>query len=341
MVIFGGISLLTFIFFEESFRKERSLAYLSAKKRAIARQQGTSGSWFGSKSASRALSRVPSKTEVKSPTTEHMDIEAGRVAHGVGDPTPIENDNTDVKLTIADVNPLGPAWQVLQQKSNITILFASAVCFGFNYGICYTAAITFAEAPYSYNALEIGCILLALGMGSVGGSVLGGRWSDIILSRLKAKNGGVSQPEMRLKSTIIALTILPFSVIGYAWMCHAHIHVAGPIVMLVISGFALMWGYSSMLAYIVDSNPGRASSAIAMNSAFRGVSGLVAAEASQPIQNAIGDGGLYSIWAGLLFGVVALVIVTAKYGETWRAAEEKAHFEKRMKEAESGAIEKC
>lgn len=44
------------------------------------------------------------------------------------------------------------------------------------------------------------------------------------------------------------------------------------------------WIYSSTVAYIVDANPGRASSAIAANSSFRGISGLIAAEVSVPLQ---------------------------------------------------------
>lgn len=41
-----------------------------------------------------------------------------------------------------------------------------------------------------------------LGGGNVVGSILGGKYSDIMLRRLKKKNGGVGEPEMRLKSTV-------------------------------------------------------------------------------------------------------------------------------------------
>jgi len=36
-------------------------------------------------------------------------------------------------------------------------------------------------------------------LGSVAGSILGGRWSDRTLARLKAANGGVSFPEVNIK----------------------------------------------------------------------------------------------------------------------------------------------
>lgn len=42
--------------------------------------------------------------------------------------------------------------------------------------------------------------------------------------------------------------------------------------------------YTSTLAYIVDANAGRSSSAVATNSAFRGISAFVATEIAVPLQ---------------------------------------------------------
>lgn len=66
---------------------------------------------------------------------------------------------------------------------------------------------------YHYNALQIGLVLLAFGLGMLpliifsiikvkqsvgcmGGSLLGGRWSDKVLRRLRAQNGGQGHPEV-------------------------------------------------------------------------------------------------------------------------------------------------
>ena len=195
MVILAAVSIVLFQFFKETFRRERSLAYQAAHDRALTRQ---------------SLSHR---------TNSSLDMEKGASA------------NTAVYLTLADVNPVGPAWLVLKQKTNLSILFASgerhdflpgvdclpiSLCpgtlFGFSYGICYTCARTFAAAPYNYNPLKVGAVLLSFGfgtskchgqcpthpslLGNVGGSILGGRWSDIMLTKLKAKNNGISQPEV-------------------------------------------------------------------------------------------------------------------------------------------------
>jgi len=107
-------------------------------------------------------------------------------------------------------------------------------------------------------------------LGNVSGSVFGGRWSDQILARLKAANGGIGLPEassetvlwlahiltddtqMRLQSVTIAMSILPLATIGYGWTCEKNVHVAAPVVFLFVAGFSLMWGYSSTLAYIAS-----------------------------------------------------------------------------------------
>ena len=58
------------------------------------------------------------------------------------------------------------------------------------------------RVPYSYNALNIGLVILSFGVGSIIGSILGGRWSDRVLRKMKRANGGVSVPEVRRPSVL-------------------------------------------------------------------------------------------------------------------------------------------
>ncbi len=77
--------------------------------------------------------------------------------------------------------------------------------------------------------------------------------------------------------------------------------------------------YTSTLAYIVDANNGRSSSAVATNSAFRGSTAFIAAEVAVPLQTAIGDGGMYSLWAGLMLLSELLILLVWWKGGEWRA----------------------
>ncbi|EJT99833.1 MFS general substrate transporter [Dacryopinax primogenitus] len=297
LVIFAGCTLVLLIFFRDTFRKERSLAYQSAVNRAAARARAKSGGT--------------------------ATVEAGRVVTRGGE-------SEEIKLSLRDVNPITPTWRILQRSNNLTILFGSGLLFAFAYSTTYTAAVTFAKPPYNYGSLEVGLVLLSFGLGNVLGSVLGGRWSDRSLARLKALNDGKSKPEMRLQSTHIVMPILPLATLAYAWTAQEKTNVAGPVVCLFFSGFATMWIYSSTLAYVVDANVGRSSTAVAVNSSFRGAAGFVAAEVAIPLQNAIGDGGLYSLWAGLTVLSLVLILVTERWGGSWR--ERGVEREERRKE---------
>ncbi|KZO96072.1 MFS general substrate transporter [Calocera viscosa TUFC12733] len=304
LVIFAGCTLVLFIFFKDTFRKERSLAYQSAVNRAAARARAKTGG-----------------TAV---------IQAGRVVTRDGE-------SEVISLSLRDVNPITPAWRVLQRINNLTILTGSGILFAFAYSTTYTAAVTFAKAPYNYGSLDVGLVLLSFGVGNVFGSILGGRWSDRSLARLKALNGGVSAPEMRLQSTHIIMPLLPLSTLAYAWTAQEKVNIAGPVICLFFAGFSTMWIYATTLAYVVDANVGRSSTAIAVNSTFRGMFGFIAAEIAIPLQNSIGDGGLYSLWAGLTALSVALMLVTERWGGRWREmASEKE--ERRREEKEKKAL---
>lgn len=145
------------------------------------------------------------------------------------------------------------------------------------------------------------------------------------------------------------------------------VHIAAPVVFLFFAGFSLMVIYSSALAFMVDSNLGRSSAAIACNSFFRGVSStcprccldnvcdpdllplllvpqltaFVLSECALPIRDRIGDGGLYTLFSGILAISGGVFIVLAFKGKDWRTNPDHRFFGKDKKtsavvEAEKG-----
>lgn len=168
--------------------------------------------------------------------------------------------------------------------------------------------------------------------------------------------------QMRIKSTYPALAFLPPLFVAYAWTVYYEVHIAGPIVVLFFLGATLMIIYASTLAYIVDANPGRSSSAVACNSLFRGAlavrlvllmynTALTEWSHSAPLRrrpnpswpalatehsirvrtflfSSLAMSLIDSLTAGwgvlLLLGEAALVIVAIK-GKSWRAASQTRH----------------
>ncbi|WVQ86495.1 hypothetical protein IAS59_000208 [Cryptococcus gattii] len=238
----------------------------------------------------------------------------------------------EFKPTFRDLNPLPSMALILKQPTNLLILTSSALSFSAQYTIVYTVSITLGKAPYNYGSLNIGLVVLAFGIGNILASLLGGKYSDMVLRKLKKKNGGVGNPEMRLRSTVLAMPILIASFLAYAWTAQEKVHIAALVVCLFFAGFSLLWIYSSTLAYVVDANPGASSSAVSCNSMFRGICACVMSQVATPIQNGIGDGGLYTLFAGILAFACACNLLLMVKGEQWRSPEHRWPWQKKREE---------
>lgn len=317
IAVCAGVVLLALVFlFKDTFRKERSLTYQNvlqkrAKEGELQHQHLDKSCRAFSATEKPAQPVLESRTSLQQ--TGHLNVEANSPTIAPA------SSMKDVNVSLADVNPFPPLLKIVTRLNNIAILFASGLIFAFSYNISYTCSRTLSE-HYDYDALQIGLVLLSYGIGSICGSLLGGRWSDRTLARLKQENGGKSYAEMRLISTRPAMWFLPPVIIGYAWVCEKRVHVAAICVTLCLAGFFSTWVYASTLAYIIDANPGRSSTVVATNSAFRCVFAFVAIEAAIPIQVAIGDGDLYTLWAGIMIIMEALILAVLYKGKEWREA---------------------
>ncbi|KAG1876793.1 MFS general substrate transporter [Suillus tomentosus] len=317
LLICGVVTFLSFlILFKDTFRHERSLMYRSAFQRLAASKEPVQSS--NESISTTQDSSIPVKDIEKQPQPQYAPD-----ATPVLIPTPgLE----DLRLSIQDINPFPPYFRILSRKNNVFILIANSLIYGFSYCLSYTCARTLAN-KYGYNALNTGFVLLCLGIGSIAGSVIGGHWSDRVLARKKAANGGKWSAEMRLESSKLAMLWLPPSVVGYAWVCEKHVNVAVICIMLVLIGFTSIWMYSSTLAYLVDANPGRSSTAVATNSSCRGFLAFLSVMTAVPLQDALGDGGLYTAWAGILVVMELMVILVLHKGELWRRESEERERE--------------
>ncbi|EPT00310.1 hypothetical protein FOMPIDRAFT_1123038 [Fomitopsis schrenkii] len=318
LVIFTGLCIVPFVFFRDTFRRERSLTYQAALRKLRERENKR---FDAAKDARHSVPARPESpddepAEVKSQCSSvetKVDVDLEAHVPKLDDPST----RTEVKLSLKDVNPIRPMIAVLRCPNNVVIIIASALLFAFEYSILYTASLTLANV-YEYDALKIGLTLLSFGFGALLGSMVGGRYSDYVLVKMRARHGANGSPEMRLQSTLYPMLFLPASIIAYGWVCEEHVHVSAVCVMLFLSGFLMITIYSSTLAYIVDANVGRSSSAVSTNSCVRGLSGFVAAEIAVPLQNSLGDGGLYSLWGGLVVIAELLIILVLWKGKAWR-----------------------
>lgn len=128
LAIFTGLCFVSFIFFKDTFRRERSLTYQTVLKQVLeheaAKRSETStvvaGDIHEEKNAdaptlNKEVSQIDNKVADK-------DVEAQTPASEQAEVAPILN---DFRLTLKDVNPIGPIIHVLRRMNNLVILIAS------------------------------------------------------------------------------------------------------------------------------------------------------------------------------------------------------------------------
>uniref|UniRef100_A0A0W0FF27 Major facilitator superfamily (MFS) profile domain-containing protein n=1 Tax=Moniliophthora roreri TaxID=221103 RepID=A0A0W0FF27_MONRR len=188
-IVAGLVSLSFLLLFKDTFRRERSLAYQTALKRHLKEE-----ALHEQKMMQKKMS-VPSedvrKTE-KPATPPEVEVNAN---NDVEKQVEVHKKVQDMKLFLMDINPIKPLWIVLRRPNNFCILASSGLLFAFCFVVPYTMSRTLGTF-YGYNAFEIGLVLLSFGIGSMAGSILGGRWSDYQLTKLKAANDGKGYPEV-------------------------------------------------------------------------------------------------------------------------------------------------
>ncbi|KAL4266522.1 MFS transporter superfamily protein [Pleurotus pulmonarius] len=339
MAIFSGASFLTFLLFlKDTWRKERSLTYQNVLRTRLRELAGDEDKWVrgDGKKTSPSPDHASSVTEIAATSagksglaTDPMaDDNHTTVAGPKSDSVP--PDVPDIKLSFSDVNPIQPLWLVLRRPNNFIILLASGSLYAFGFLISYTTARTLGNM-YHYNALKIGLVLLSFGLGNLAGSVLGGRYSDYTYRKHKNECEGRASPETRLRSTFLGMVLLPPCILGFGWVSQQHLPIAAMCAFLFLNGFFSIWIYASTLAYILDANNGRSSTAVAANSTFRGLFAFFATEIAVPLQDAVGDGWMYTIWGMIMVATEFLIFIVIWKGGKWREQSEKREAESRFK----------
>jgi MFS family permease len=129
LAIFGGLNLCSFLFlFKDTFRKQRSLTYQLALQRHMRENE--------LHRAKHASQETVTSTAVGHTSDDEKDSEKIK-------PAPVSNGDiesqifkrkarpavAEVKVSLKDVNPLGPLWEILRRTNNVVILISSGTYF--------------------------------------------------------------------------------------------------------------------------------------------------------------------------------------------------------------------
>lgn len=187
------------------------------------------------------------------------------------------------------------------------MLFSVSLYIAFLYGCLYllfnTIPIVF-EGQYGWTVGIAGLVYLTLLIGYMVSLWLFYTLSDSTVVKLTNANGGVYEPEMRLPHCIWFAAVIPVSFFWYGWSANFTVHWIVPVLGIVPFGFGIIGVWLPIQAYLIDSFPQYAASALAAFSVLR-----CAVAAFLPLAGPAMYANLGVGWGTSLLGFIALAMV--------------------------------
>ncbi|KAF3074155.1 hypothetical protein CFAM422_003804 [Trichoderma lentiforme] len=192
-----------------------------------------------------------------------------------------------------------------------------AVIYGCLY-LLFTTVTEVFQSVYHWSEQISGLSYIGLGMGFLAGQVAFGLLSDKVLIKLKARNNGVFEPEMRLPLTIPFSFFVPVSFFWYGWSVKAQTHWIVPIIGLFPFAFGMIGIFGTLQTYVIDCFPRYAASGIAAITVTRSFAGALLPLAGPPMYKALGYGWGNSLLGFVTLGLISMPIMFNRVGASLR-----------------------
>ncbi|KAL4893401.1 MFS general substrate transporter [Aspergillus ambiguus] len=190
-----------------------------------------------------------------------------------------ELDNPVIQVKNRSNSALGPllAHAILRPMQLLfnPIVLITSLYMAIMYGIVYLLFATFSvvfQTEYGWKEGISGLAYMGIGVGSVLGVLMFGRYSDRIYTILTEKHGE-AKPEYRLIPLIPSAIAMPIGLLLYGWSAQYDVHYMVPIIGTGFTGFSIMGCMAAIQAYLVDAFPVSAASVLAANSLVRSIAG--------------------------------------------------------------------
>jgi multidrug resistance protein len=163
------------------------------------------------------------------------------------------------------------------------IAFLTALYVATIYGILYlllTTVNTIFVTQYGFSTEISGLTFIGFAIGMIFALLILMNTQDKTVARLRAKNNGVFEPEMRLVNLVYVGGWVGPALFMYGWSAEYRVHWIVPIIALFLYGFGQVAIFMGTQTYVVDSFPKYAASAVAAVSCLRSLVGtfLVSAQ---------------------------------------------------------------
>ncbi|KAK4150463.1 hypothetical protein C8A00DRAFT_36928 [Chaetomidium leptoderma] len=201
------------------------------------------------------------------------------------------------------------------------LVFAVSLYTAFTYGALYllftTIPVVF-QQTYGWSVGITGLVYICLGIGNMVGWAIITYTSDRGVVRRTRANNGVFEPEMRLPMSVYFSLLLPMTFFWYGWSTNYHVHWIVPVLGLFPFSCGIIGLFLPLTTYLVDCYPTFAASAIAANTVFRSLAGMLLPLAGPSMYQNLGLGWGNSLLGFICIALIPVPMLLIKYGARLR-----------------------
>ena len=239
------------------------------------------------------------------------------------------------------------------------ILFCSGLLVAILYATLTGVPYLFGKI-YGFDELRLGLVYIPYGAGGLISAFSTGKAIDWNYRRHAKKNGfpltknrhldltNFPIERARLEVALPLLYISNLGTIAYGWTLDYQTNLAGPLILLFVTGYGSMAAFQVMAILMIDTNPNDAAAASAANNLFRCLLGAGSTAVVVPMIDKMGIGWTYTLAALVWIAFSPSLWLLMKYGPGWRKAKkekddakakEKAGVEEEAKTDSTPAVE--
>ncbi|ONH66714.1 Dityrosine transporter 1 [Cyberlindnera fabianii] len=208
-------------------------------------------------------------------------------------------------------------WNIFKFKPVALCSFNNGLLFaGF-----YAMSVTFAEVlkdHYHFSSLHVSLSYICPGVSLVSGSLIGGRISDYLRTRMNIRHPGRYIPEHRFTLQFVGLAISLSGLLGYGWCIAKHHHVVSVFVFTFLTGFGMTFVFVTTTTYLTECSPAQKASSVAVANFFRNASAAVSSVIIHILVEKMGWGWCFTGLALLDVLGIAIVFFIIWKGPAWR-----------------------
>ncbi|CEL56102.1 putative transporter AQR1 OS=Saccharomyces cerevisiae (strain ATCC 204508 / S288c) GN=AQR1 PE=1 SV=1 [Rhizoctonia solani AG-1 IB] len=251
----------------------------------------------------------------------------------------VESDRPDLTTPRKSANPLR-IFRVFTQPDILLVLICTGIIYSLFYSVTTTTSPLFLSVYPYLTQSTVGLCFIAYGVGGALGSVVMGKLLDYDWRKMEGLiSGGTSIPNQteegeptatkpdkqdlpiehtRLKRVPILFVMVTGASVGYGWSIQQEAHLAVPLVLQFVVGFASMSIMTINQTILVDMYPAQGSSITASNNFVRCLLGAGTISIQDFVINAINPGWTYVLFCGICLLTVPLFVIEWRYGAIWR-----------------------